>query len=144
MTGERVSFYWRICWKFVTPLMMATIFIYSMFVSENPRYSGLEFPPSLIILGWVIFSLGLLQVPIWAVFAVVQKKRANKSTVAEAVRECLKPSAIWGPKNSKRREKWLAYKKDAIELRNTCAADNRHSKIHQKINILFGNYYMKK
>jgi solute carrier family 6 (neurotransmitter transporter, glycine) member 5/9 len=140
MTGTAVSAYLRICWKVVTPLMMGIIFVYSMFVLESPTYSGLEFPPSLIVLGWCIFSLGLLQVPAWCIHQIVKVRRAKQMTVWEAILVLLKPSDRWGPKDDAVRQKWLVYKQEAVEMRQTMMAERGHMKFQKFVNSLLGKY----
>jgi solute carrier family 6 (neurotransmitter transporter, glycine) member 5/9 len=140
MTGKVVVSYLRICWKVVTPLMMTIIFVYSMLVLKNTTYSGREFPPFLIVLGWCIFSLGLLQIPAWGIHQIVKIKRARNITVWEAVKVSLKPSARWGPKDDAVREKWLAYKTGAVGMRQAMMNEQNHTKFHKLVNNLLGNY----
>lgn len=47
MTGRKTSLYWRLCWAFVTPVLMAIIFIYSMATIKPLQYSGWDYPISL-------------------------------------------------------------------------------------------------
>lgn len=47
MTGRKTSLYWRTCWIFITPVLMAVIFIYSMTTIKPLQYSGWDYPVSL-------------------------------------------------------------------------------------------------
>lgn len=47
MTGRKTSLYWRTCWIFITPVLMAVIFIYSMATIKPLQYSGWDYPVSL-------------------------------------------------------------------------------------------------
>lgn len=35
MLGKTTSFYWRICWSIVTPVLMIVVFFYAMITTER-------------------------------------------------------------------------------------------------------------
>lgn len=47
-----------------------------------------------IVIGWIIFSFGVLQIPGWAIYAVYKQKG---STLLEKIRNAAKPLHNWGP-----------------------------------------------
>lgn len=44
MLGIKTSWYWRICWGVVTPLMMISILVYQIVKYEPLKYNGVEYP----------------------------------------------------------------------------------------------------
>jgi len=46
MLGKQPGIYWRICWGFITPLLMIVILIYSMVTMEPEEYNNQPFPTS--------------------------------------------------------------------------------------------------
>lgn len=46
MTKQKVSFYWRICWAVITPLLLLFIFVYSLAELKTLKYAGMDYPQS--------------------------------------------------------------------------------------------------
>lgn len=44
MLDRRPGCYWKICWGFVTPLLMIIIFLYSLITMEPVTYNTMEYP----------------------------------------------------------------------------------------------------
>lgn len=139
MLGRHVSVYWRLCWAVITPAFMIITFIYSMIQLESPTYSGLPYPDSAIVAGWILFIVGIIQLPIWAVW-VVSHSSTRDSSLWIKIKEASKPSAKWGPKSDKVRAEWEQYKLEAKARRLDIITSANHSKFKQKLNILFGRY----
>lgn len=138
MTKRTVGIYWRICWAIVTPIFMLIIFIYNMATLKSPTHGGMNFPEEAIIAGWILFSIGLVQVPIWAFWLIFRKEN---QPFFDKVVKTTKPTESWGPKNKKIKMEWVQFKKDAIEKRRKTAETNNHSYIKQKLFILLGKYH---
>lgn len=139
MLNRKVTIYWRLCWAVITPGFMIIIFIYNMIKLENPRYSGWDYPNSALAAGWVLFVVGIIQVPLWATWVVAHNK--SSFPILEKIKAASRPSPLWGPKNDKIRAEWKLYKAEAKEKRNKISTTNNDSIIRQKINILLGKYY---
>lgn len=70
--------------------------------------------------------MGLIQLPLWAVIAVIKQKG---DTLSERIRNAFRPSAKWGPKDPVTLEK---YQKYTANWQNEIAA-NPPRNILQKI-----------
>jgi solute carrier family 6 amino acid transporter-like protein 5/7/9/14 len=46
MVGRKLSTYWGLCWGIITPVLMITILVYSVFAMEPEIYQGILFPTS--------------------------------------------------------------------------------------------------
>lgn len=137
MTKRPVGIYWRFCWAIVTPIFMLIIFIYNMATLVPPTHGGMDFPQEAIIAGWLLFSIGLIQVPLWAGWLIL---RQEKQPFYNKIAKCVKPTELWGPKNNKIKMEWIQFKEDALEKRRKTAEINNHSYLKQKLYILLGKY----
>ncbi|XP_053669860.1 sodium-dependent nutrient amino acid transporter 1-like isoform X2 [Anopheles nili] len=94
MLGHRPNIYWRICWRWITPLLMFVILIYNLVTLEPLMYKQYVYPTIAYDIGWCIFAFGLLQLPIWGIYAVYKQ---DGKTLNEKIRNALKPTPAWGP-----------------------------------------------
>lgn len=136
MSNRKVTPYWRISWFIVTPIIMLVIFIYNMVVLENPTYMSKPFPTSSLIAGWFIFSLGVSQILIWALWIATREDFPKEG--GSKFKALFKPNPEWGPKSLKTREAWISYKAEKLEDRKMQA--NGHSKLKQLGFILLRKY----
>uniref|UniRef100_A0A182R579 Sodium-dependent nutrient amino acid transporter 1 n=1 Tax=Anopheles funestus TaxID=62324 RepID=A0A182R579_ANOFN len=94
MLGHRPNLYWRLCWRWITPLLMFVILIYNLVTLEPLMYKQYVYPTIAYDIGWCIFAFGLLQLPIWGAYAVY--KQSGK-TLNEKIKNSFKPTPAWGP-----------------------------------------------
>lgn len=40
MLHKKTCFYWRICWSIITPLLMFSVFVYSLITNQQPKFGG--------------------------------------------------------------------------------------------------------
>lgn len=59
-----------------------------------------------LALGWTISGMGIVQLPIWAAYAIFKQKG---STFGEKFRSAFKPQTNWGPKNPELFERYQKY-----------------------------------
>ncbi|KAJ6637499.1 Sodium-dependent nutrient amino acid transporter 1, partial [Pseudolycoriella hygida] len=136
MTGKPVSYYWRICWGVITPVLMITIFIYSAFSIKPLTYSKLNYPGEYLAAGWTIFAFGVFQFPIWAIYEIMRK---SDKSMWMAIKESIKP-IDWGPSDSVKRDEWNQFKQEAKERRDKQVETSGHSYWKKKFFILLGIY----
>ncbi|XP_039953950.1 sodium-dependent nutrient amino acid transporter 1 isoform X2 [Bactrocera tryoni] len=116
MIGHRVGNYWRWCWALITPGIMTLILIYFYATYESLTYNNVHYPSWAYALGWTITALGVLQVPIWAIVAII---RQPGKSLTEKVHGAFRPESNWGPSDHLLREQ---YNKDVAhgnDLSNT-------------------------
>lgn len=71
--------FWKICWKYVSPLIILSLFIVSFVFFENPTVDDYNFPSLYIALGWFINLSIMLPIPLYALYRfILKKKRSNK------------------------------------------------------------------
>ncbi|XP_058975221.1 sodium-dependent nutrient amino acid transporter 1 [Musca domestica] len=130
MTHRKVSLYWRLCWSFLTPVMMLVIFIYSMVTTEPLTYKKIEYPEAANAAGWIIFAIGVLQFPLWGFWYI---KTNYKDTFCNTFKTSLRFSEAWGPKNPEIRAKWFAYKEALAEERQKKQSSSKLGFFKQKV-----------
>nr|CAI5847616.1 unnamed protein product [Callosobruchus analis] len=65
MTGERLSWYWMLSWKIITPLFLTFIFITAITFNTKVSYMGREFPEWAIQIGWASCSVSIACIPLY-------------------------------------------------------------------------------
>lgn len=95
MIGRKTGLYWRLCWILITPSIMIFIFGYFIFTWKPINYQEIEYSSGMHALGWTMSLFALLQLPIWATYAVFKQPKAR--TFKLRVINAFKPAYNWGP-----------------------------------------------
>jgi solute carrier family 6 (neurotransmitter transporter, glycine) member 5/9 len=82
MLNRKTGIYWRFCWGFATPIIMIGIFCYFVYTWKPINYQEIEYSSGMHAFGWCISLVALLQLPIWAIYAVVQQKGGSTMSVS--------------------------------------------------------------
>ncbi|XP_058828159.1 sodium-dependent nutrient amino acid transporter 1-like [Topomyia yanbarensis] len=96
MLGIKTGLYWRICWAFITPVMLAAILIYHMATYTAFTFHGYVFTDGMYAFGWCVFAAGVLQLPAWAVYTLMKRKEPRWR---DQLTNCFKPTSDWGPED---------------------------------------------
>ncbi|XP_037712748.1 sodium-dependent nutrient amino acid transporter 1 [Drosophila subpulchrella] len=99
MMGIETGWYWRLCWRFITPGLMTAVLIYMLLDMSALEYKGVGYPTMAHVFGCFLATLGLIQLPGWALYAIYKKRRQGGS-FWQRVRAACKPSDTWGPANA--------------------------------------------
>ncbi|KAF2894050.1 hypothetical protein ILUMI_12120, partial [Ignelater luminosus] len=65
MTQEKVHWWWPLCWKFVTPIILTFIFMTSIAFNTTITYHGFLYPDWSIVLGWSSCAASMLCIPLY-------------------------------------------------------------------------------
>ncbi|EDV55125.2 sodium-dependent nutrient amino acid transporter 1 isoform X1 [Drosophila erecta] len=98
MMGIETGWYWRLCWRFITPGLMTAVLIYMLLDMSALEYKGVGYPTLAHVFGCFLATLGLIQLPGWALYAIY-KKRGQNGSFWQRVRAASKPTDTWGPAN---------------------------------------------
>uniref|UniRef100_A0A2A4JN91 Transporter n=2 Tax=Heliothis virescens TaxID=7102 RepID=A0A2A4JN91_HELVI len=111
MLGLKSSFYWRMCWGIVTPLMMMVVFFYSLITTEELLFGGTyEYPQGAYIAGAILQYFGIALIPI---FMLATLWKYKSGSFAETVKRSFRPKKTYGPKIPQKREEWLEFRRNA-------------------------------
>ncbi|XP_018412205.1 PREDICTED: sodium- and chloride-dependent neutral and basic amino acid transporter B(0+)-like, partial [Nanorana parkeri] len=85
--------WWRTCWYFVSPVLLAAILVWSLVTYEAAAYGGGVYPKWAITLGFlmVVFCL------IWIVAIAIVKVIQAKGNIFQRMASCCRPTENWGP-----------------------------------------------
>lgn len=104
MLGPRPSFYWRLCWLLITPLLMIIILVYTCFTYQPPTYDGMPFPAYAYGIGWALLFLGVSQIAGWILYTLF---RNRSSSIKDTFKSSFRPNKEkWGPKDPAIRRNW--------------------------------------
>lgn len=134
MTGRRVTFYWRFCWAFLSPVFMTIVFFYSLTTLETLQYGQEDYQIQYIIAGWSMFAIGVILTPLWFVWVLSHK------TKAVGLRKSFEPSKYWGPKDETTRTAWIKFREEARQRKEQIIREQNHSWVQQKLYTLCGKY----
>eukprot|EP00795_Rhopilema_esculentum_P014349 gene14349-5394_t len=88
MIGYMPGIWWNICWRYITPLILVTIFVFHCYGWQGISYDGKPYPVWAEFIGWCIALSSILTIP---VFALVNLLRAEGTTLREKFQRCIEP-----------------------------------------------------
>ncbi|XP_067853471.1 sodium- and chloride-dependent neutral and basic amino acid transporter B(0+)-like [Heptranchias perlo] len=97
MIGQRNCLFWlwwRSCWFFITPCLLATILIWSLITFAPPTYGPVEYPVWATVLGWCMIIFCIMWIPIVAIVKIAQ---TEGPTLCQKFVAYFKPPPDWGP-----------------------------------------------
>ncbi|XP_075690509.1 sodium- and chloride-dependent neutral and basic amino acid transporter B(0+)-like [Rhinoderma darwinii] len=100
--------WWRICWYFVSPGLLAVILIWSLVTFEAPEYNGVVYPNWGVIMGFLMVAFCLIWIPIIAGVKIIQAR----GNIFQRIASCCRPTQNWGPALQKNRDERYQYMKD--------------------------------
>ncbi|XP_038630775.1 sodium- and chloride-dependent neutral and basic amino acid transporter B(0+)-like isoform X2 [Scyliorhinus canicula] len=115
MIGERTWLFWlwwRACWIFISPCLLAVIFIWSLATFATPTYGSVEYPVWATALGWSLIIFCIMWIPIVAIVRVVQ---AEGSTLYQKISAACTPAPDWGPYLEQHRGERYGNRPDSTE-----------------------------
>jgi hypothetical protein len=89
------KWYWIICWKFVTPLILCTLLVIKWVRFGSVNYEGYVYPIWVQIIGYLITASTVVWIPAFAVFEAV------KGGGNEHQKSLLRHTSHWGRKTIK-------------------------------------------
>lgn len=117
MLGIKTGMFWRICWGIVTPIVVLVILLFSII-----NYVPMELPSGYNAFGWCLYTVAVLQLPAWGLYAWYKQPGSDPITRLRAV---LNPMSDWGPEDATTRAKYHSFigEHDAsLSMKKTCTA----------------------
>uniref|UniRef100_UPI00398E9230 sodium- and chloride-dependent neutral and basic amino acid transporter B(0+)-like n=1 Tax=Pristiophorus japonicus TaxID=55135 RepID=UPI00398E9230 len=97
MIGERhwlFWLWWRACWFFISPCLLAVILIWSLATFVPPTYGPVEYPVWATALGWCMITFCIMWIPI---VAIVRISQAEGTTLWQRMTAACTSAPDWGP-----------------------------------------------
>ncbi|GFS19354.1 sodium- and chloride-dependent glycine transporter 1-like [Elysia marginata] len=104
MIGYKPSFLWRYMWKFVTPCVILSIWMFSMATLGPVTYGDYNYPGWAIVVGWMLATVSMFPIPFMAVYQIYY----SSGSLSERIRHLLKSDPSWGPSRPEDRRRYLA------------------------------------
>lgn len=94
MLGKSPPWLFKFSWAVVSPIVLCILLVYGVVLSKPVTYNNVEpYPQWANSLGWFLASLSMMQVPIWAAVALIQRRKDPLSA--------FRPTDDWGPAEKK-------------------------------------------
>ncbi|XP_030384133.1 sodium- and chloride-dependent glycine transporter 1 [Scaptodrosophila lebanonensis] len=106
MLGRRPSLFWKISWKYVTPIILICIFITSIIFIRTITYNGQSYPHWAIIVGWCSCASSIIWIPLYIFYILIRKRE----TMWESFKKRLKP-LDWTPADPEDRAEYEAFRR---------------------------------
>lgn len=75
MLEKKIGIYWLVMWKFITPLALVVITLFTLIKFKPSNYDGREFPYWAEIIGWMISFASMGCIPAVAIFLLFTKEK---------------------------------------------------------------------
>ncbi|XP_037047033.1 sodium-dependent nutrient amino acid transporter 1-like [Bradysia coprophila] len=111
MRNVETGLYYRLTWKIVSPLLMLIILIYQVVQFKPISYNEQKYPANVTVIGWCIFFCGIVQLPFWMLFVLIQKW-SSKNTLKANIIQIFRPESSWGPKQPEFKDRYHQYIND--------------------------------
>ncbi|XP_061183688.1 sodium- and chloride-dependent glycine transporter 1-like [Saccostrea echinata] len=111
MIGYQPGIWWKICWKFITPLTITFIWLFSVTQLSPVTYGDYEYPDGAIVFGWMLGLVSLVPVPVCALIAIL----GEKGNLFQRIKKLVHHADDWGPAVEKHRVKYLQSLQDSQE-----------------------------
>lgn len=85
MTGKQPSIYFKLCWSIATPLLIFAVWIFYLIDYESPTYDNgqYHYPVWAIVVGWMVSSLSILCIPLFAIYVFCKREGKTCMEVME-------------------------------------------------------------
>ena len=93
-----MRFFWKLCWWFITPLIIFIVTILAWINFEPDNFEGIVFPPAVQAMGWGIELVPLFIVLLVTIIVIIRRVKKGKSVAFLSVGVMMKPTPHWGPR----------------------------------------------
>lgn len=88
MLGQKPGAFWRICWKFITPMFLIAIIVFAVLFPQPLKYNDYVYPNWSELLGWIYALSAVMAIPVVAIIVFCQQKG---DTFKERWTKCITP-----------------------------------------------------
>ncbi|XP_077535133.1 sodium-dependent serotonin transporter-like [Haemaphysalis longicornis] len=87
MLGHLPGLYWRMCWSYISPLFLFTMFLFAVLRYKPLEWEDYKFPAWSISVGWLLTASSMCFVPGYMIVAFLR----TKGTFKQRLIICLRP-----------------------------------------------------
>ncbi|KAH8378508.1 hypothetical protein KR093_011746, partial [Drosophila rubida] len=107
MLGARPRLFWKITWKYITPIVLIFVLFTTIFFLRRISYNGIEYPEWAIMIGWASFVSSIILIPSYIVYIMIIKRK----TLGHSLRKRFKP-LDWTPADPTDRAEYEQFRKE--------------------------------
>ncbi|XP_014476459.1 PREDICTED: sodium-dependent nutrient amino acid transporter 1-like [Dinoponera quadriceps] len=133
MLKRRLSLFWRLCWSIVTPIIIIVIFLYAIIDLKPLKYNKSFYPEVAYVIGWILFFVAVLQIPLWIMIAILRKRHLPGR---EMIKRATEPLKSWGPSDAEDRRKWLEFRSYRDAERRNNDRNAGHSRFRGLLRVI--------
>ncbi|KAK2183053.1 hypothetical protein NP493_325g02062 [Ridgeia piscesae] len=93
MIGYKPNLWWSLCWRFITPMTIVFVFMFTVIQHTPVKYGTYEYPPWAILVGWTMAVSSIIPLPLFFII----KFHQSSGRCCERIQSQMKPSSTWGP-----------------------------------------------
>ena len=90
--------YWKTCWVFITPVIIAAVTINSWIGRDPDNYLGYTYPGAVVFLGWCFELLAVSIVVVFLVLTLFKNWKKGESNAFVNPGPMMLPNKSWGPR----------------------------------------------
>uniref|UniRef100_A0A1Y1MTC4 Transporter n=1 Tax=Photinus pyralis TaxID=7054 RepID=A0A1Y1MTC4_PHOPY len=136
MLQKKVNWWWKWCWKFITPAILTFIFVATIAFNTTVTYNGFIYPDWAVAIGWCTCGVSIICIPTYMGYHLLYNETGD---CIDRIQSSIKPSPEWGPASDIYRKEWnniIVYDK-AEELRRSLPENGDH--LHEEFVKLCNN-----
>ncbi|XP_058487251.1 sodium- and chloride-dependent neutral and basic amino acid transporter B(0+) [Solea solea] len=116
--------WWRACWFFISPCIIAVILVWSLMTFTPPLYGTVPFPGWGLALGWCMVGFILLWIPVIAVYKLIR----TEGSPWKRLKLLCSPSKKWHPYLD-------VHRGERYSEERCCRMKNLDNKLDEDINV---------
>ncbi|TSM20225.1 Sodium- and chloride-dependent glycine transporter 1 [Bagarius yarrelli] len=115
MLGFPPPVFFRVCWRFISPLIITFILIFTVIQYKPITYNDYVYPDWSLVIGFCMALSSVICIPVYAIFKIAV---SDGTTFWERLRNSMKPHPSWGPALQEHRKgRYATAGPDSVEVR---------------------------
>lgn len=100
MLGKEPGKYWVICWRYISPLVIAITVIMNIAMYKEPDLDGVLYPEWAKSLGWLIAAFPVSVIPAWFLYKYCH------TGGFKLLKDGMQPLPSWGPASKSKQQQY--------------------------------------
>ncbi|XP_049816938.1 sodium-dependent noradrenaline transporter-like [Aethina tumida] len=85
MLGWKPGIYWRVCWKFISPMFIICVVMFGLLYHQPLQYNDYSYPDWAEWVGWSLALSSIMMIPFVAIFQIMKTKGTLKERFAISI-----------------------------------------------------------
>ncbi|XP_015210793.1 sodium- and chloride-dependent glycine transporter 1 isoform X1 [Lepisosteus oculatus] len=94
MLGFPPPVFFRICWRFISPVIITFILVFTVIQYKPITYNNYIYPGWSLVIGFLMALSSVICIPIYAIYKI---SKSEGTTFLERLKNAVKPHHTWGP-----------------------------------------------